>query len=252
MWITQLPSSKGLPKAAIAREPLPPTASLAWALAAGMSGSLGIAALYRGLATDRAALVVPLSGVVGAAIPVAFAATVAGVLPPVQQAGLLTALAGIFLVSRGHGARRAERSPGLAFGALAGVGFGGFFLCLAQVASGHVFTPLAVAGCGSLGMATVVVIAARVAPPLPWRNPTALLAGALDATGAMCYLLAVGWIRLDVAAVLSSFSRSSPMPRTGWPASHSKPAAARFSTARRPAGSSSAHRPCWGPAHPAP
>ncbi len=191
--------------ALIGREPLPPAASLGWALAAGMSGSLGIAALYKGLATDRAARVVPISGVVGAAIPVAFAAIVAGVLPPVQQAGLLIALAGIFLVSRGHGSRRAGRSPGLAFGSLAGVGFGGFFLCLAHVAPGHVFTPLAVAGCGSLVMATVVLAAARVPLPSPKRNPTAFLAGVLDATGAVCYLLAVGWIRLDVAAVLSSF-----------------------------------------------
>ncbi len=186
------------------REPLPPAASLGWALAAGMSGALGLAALYNGLATGRAALVVPISGVVGAAIPVAFAAMVSGVLPPVQQGGLLTALVGIFLVSRGHGSRGAGRSRGLTFGMLAGVGFGGFFLCLAHVAPGFVFTPLAVAGCGSLVTAVIVLIASGARLPSPRRSPTALLAGALDATGAVCYLLAVGWVRLDVAAVLSS------------------------------------------------
>jgi drug/metabolite transporter (DMT)-like permease len=190
--------------AVVAREAWPPAASVCWALAAGMVGSLGIAALYLGLAADRAALVVPTSGVVGAAIPVAVAALVAGMLPPIQQAGLLLAIVGIFLVSRSDRGERTGWLRGLVFGSLAGVGFGGFFLCLAQVAPGHVFTPLALVGVGSSAMAGLVMTLTRTRRPSPGRQPAALLAGALDATGAVSYLLAVGWIRLDVAAVLAS------------------------------------------------
>ncbi len=190
--------------ALVSREAAPPTASVGWAAAAGCSGALGIAALYAGLASGRAALVVPTSGVVGAAIPVAFAAAVAGVLPIVQQFGLLLALMGIFLVSFGQDGRRDAWAGGLASGTLAGVLFGGFFICLGQVGPGHVFTPLAVAGGASFTTAGAVLLIARPGIPSPARAPEALFAGVLDATGAVCYVLALRWIRLDIAAVLSS------------------------------------------------
>jgi drug/metabolite transporter (DMT)-like permease len=190
--------------AVISREPFPPVESLVWAAAAGAAGGLGIAALYRGLATEHSALVVPTSGVVGAAIPVLFAAVFQGVLPAAQQVGLVTALVGIWLVSTGHGSTGAAATRGLGYGALAGIGFGGFFVFLAQVESGHVFTPLAVAGCASLSTAILALKISRQSLPSPKQHPVALIAGVLDAVGAVCYLLAVQWIRLDVAAVLGS------------------------------------------------
>ena len=190
--------------AAVLRDPLPPVASAGWAAAAGMSGALGIAALYKGLATERAALVVPTSGVVGAAIPVLYGAVVVGVLPIVQQAGLVTALVGIWLVSEGHRSADLGASQGLAAGALAGLGFGGFFILLGQVDSGPVFTPLAAAGCGGFSVAVVALVVSRARLPSPPRNPPALLAGVLDGTGLVFYMLAMRWIRLDVAAVLGS------------------------------------------------
>jgi drug/metabolite transporter (DMT)-like permease len=177
---------------------------MGWAGAAGLCGSLGIAALYAGLASGRAALVVPTSGVIGAGIPVAFAAVIAGVLPIAQQLGLLTALVGIFLVSFGEDSRSATRPSGLAFGVLAGIGFGAFFIFLGQIPAGQVFAPLTVAGGASFTAACALLLIARTGFPSPARAPSALLAGALDATGAVCYVLALRWIRLDVAAVLSS------------------------------------------------
>ena len=44
----------------------------------------------------------------------------------------------------------------------------------------------------------------RQSLPSPRKHSVAFLAGALDATGAVCYLLATQWIRLDIAAVLGS------------------------------------------------
>ena len=186
------------------REHLPPVPSIGWAAAAGISGALGIAALYQGLATGRAALVVPVSGVVGAAIPVTFTAIIAGTLPVVQQLGLLTALIGIFLVSYGHGSGHSRWSSAFILGIVAGLGFGGFFIFLGQVESGYVFAPLAIVGCASFTVAAFFLTITRSTLPTSTHAPMALLAGALDATGAVCYLLATRWIRLDVAAVLSS------------------------------------------------
>lgn len=190
--------------AVLSREPWPPFESLVWAAAAGASGVLGIAALYRGLSTEHSAHVVPTSGVVGAAIPVLFAAVFQGVLPVIQQAGLVTALVGIWLVSAGHGSTRSNPTRGLGYGTLAGIGFGGFFVFLAQVESGFVFTPLAVAGCASISVSMLALKIARQSLPSPRQHSVAFLAGIFDAVGAVCYLLATQWIRLDVAAVLGS------------------------------------------------
>lgn len=190
--------------AALTADPLPSLTSTAWAAAAGASGGLGIAALYRGLATDRSALVAPTSGVLGAAVPVVFAAVVAGILPLPQQAGLVAALVGIFLVSRVVNPSESGASRGITMGLLAGLGFGGFFVFLGQVAAGPVLTPLVVTSLASLSVALGACGIARSRWPSLTRNRMALAAGGLDGSGALCYLLAIRWIRLDVAAVLGS------------------------------------------------
>ena len=186
------------------QETIPPMLDLGWAAAAGACGALGIAVLYKGLATERSSLVIPAAGVVGAAMPVLFAAIVEGLLPIVQQAGLVGALGGIWLVSEGHRAKISLASRGLAMGTLAGVGFGCFFILLGQVEPGPVFSPLAAAAFAGCAVSGIVLLIARVPLPSPTRNPVALLTGALDATGAVLYFLAIRWIRIDVAAVLAS------------------------------------------------
>jgi len=189
--------------AAGTRDPLPTLTAAAWAAGAGLSGALGLGVLYRGLATERSALVVPTAGVVGAAIPVLFGAVVEGVLPLLQQAGMVMALVGIWLVSGPHRANQtAVRGP--VIGAVAGIGFGGFFILLGQIESGAVFTPLIAAGGAGLVAAVIALVHTGAKLPAPTRNPTALWAGAMDAAGIVCYALAVRWIRLDVAAVLGS------------------------------------------------
>lgn len=190
--------------AMVMRESLPPLRSAGWAAAAGLSGALGIAALYKGLAIERAALVVPTAGVIGAAIPVLFEAAVHGVLPLWQQAGLIIALLGIWLVSQGHGRSGRGSSQGLLLGGVAGVGFGGFFILLGQVGPGAVFAPLAIAGCAGLVGAWLALVFSGTALPAPMGDPVALLAGVLDATGVVLFLIALRWIRLDIAAVLAS------------------------------------------------
>ncbi len=190
--------------AVVTRESLPQVASVGWAAAAGLSGALGLGALYKGLAIERAALVVPTAGVIGAAIPVLFEAAVHGVLPPLQQVGLVTALLGIWLVSQGHGSSGGGSSTGLLLGSVAGCGFGGFFMLLGQVGPGAVFVPLAIAGCAGLLAAVVALALSGSTLPWPTRNPIALLVGVLDAAGVVSFLLATRWIRLDIAAVLAS------------------------------------------------
>ncbi len=192
-----------LASALISAEPFELDRSILWAAAAGLAGSGGIVALYRGLAVGSAATVAPLAAVTAAVIPVLFTATTVGLPRLVQLAGFALALIGIWLVSRSASERPASRE-GVKLGALAGVGFGGFLILIAQVEVSAVYVPLMVARAMMLATAIVTLSVRRVAFPGLWSNPIGLLAGVLDAGGNVLYLLARQHVRLDTAAVLSS------------------------------------------------
>jgi drug/metabolite transporter (DMT)-like permease len=186
------------------REPLPDRATLGWASGAGISGAIGIACLYRGLAEGRAAVVAPTAAVVTAAVPVLFAALTAGLPRPAQLAGFALAMIGIWLVGHTESDRPASAGD-LKLALSAGLGFGGFLTLIAQVDPALVFMPLAITRTVTF-LTALVLLAARRAPlPSPTSNPFAWVAGLLDASGNVLYLLARQFTRLDVAAVLSSF-----------------------------------------------
>jgi uncharacterized membrane protein len=184
-------------------EPIPGAAALGWAVAAGLSGTLGLGALYRGLAVGRMAVVAPVSAVLSAAIPAAIGALAEGPPPAAKLLGFALALLGIWLVAR-TGAAGLERQ-GLVLALTAGLGFGGFLVLMHQGAQAGPFWPLAAARSTSLAL----VLAAAVARRQPWAParaalPLVLLSGALDAGGNAFFVLAGRAGRLDMAGVLSS------------------------------------------------
>ena len=95
---------------------------------AGVFGAAGAVALYHGLARARAAVVAPLAGVVGAALPVIGGVGLGERPTQTAWAGIALALPGIWLLA----ADRVEIGPGARFGLLAGLGFGLEFLVLGQ------------------------------------------------------------------------------------------------------------------------
>jgi drug/metabolite transporter (DMT)-like permease len=184
-------------------EPLPSASGAFWAGAAGVSGAVGIACLYRGLSLGNAAVVAPSAAVISAALPVIYSLFALGAPRPGQLAGFALALLGIWLVSSTAAGGQAGRQA-LLLALLAGLGFGGFFILIAQVEPGLVFTPLIVARTVSLGVALLLLLVRRAALPALTSNPVALAAGLLDSGGNIFFLLAQQFTRLDVAAVLSS------------------------------------------------
>jgi drug/metabolite transporter (DMT)-like permease len=185
-------------------EPVPSRANAAWAAAAGLAGSIGIASLYHGLAIGGAAMVAPVAAVVTAAIPAVF--TAFAVAPPNgwQVAGFLAAGAGIWFVTRQPRSAESSSRTGIRQAITAGIGFGTFLILIAQVDRALVFGPLVVARAVMLAMGIVLMIAGKVSVPGLTSNPLALAAGALDAGGNVFFVLARQHTRLDVAAVLSS------------------------------------------------
>ncbi|MGI8747404.1 MAG: EamA family transporter, partial [Deinococcus sp.] len=109
--------------------------------------------------------------------------------------GVGLVLGGISLLSLGPGGR----GRGLPLALLAGLGFGLFFVTLAQ--AGGVFWPLAAARLAS--SAVMLPLVARRFGLRPHRPLLVLAAVPGDALGNLCYLLSAGAGRLAVAGLLS-------------------------------------------------
>lgn len=185
-------------------ESLIPWPDVLWALASGVMGGLGLIFLYRGLAGGNAALVSPTAGVIGAAVPVVVGAFLEGLPTLAQLAGFALGLSGIWLASRSVESNPGEARKGLGLAVLAGLGFGGFFVFLAQVSSDQFFTPLVLSKGVQILMAAVIITGSHLRLATWQGIPVAVLGGVLDAGANAFYLAAANLTRMDIAAVLSS------------------------------------------------
>jgi drug/metabolite transporter (DMT)-like permease len=216
---------------ALARgEQLTTPADLAWGALAGLSGMIGIGALYHGFTLGRMGVIAPISAVLATTIPVVFEALTRGLPSTLQLAGFGIALVGIWLLSRpeqqaplllespdGRGATPrpsgdsrssgVDGAPkGLGMAMIAGLGFAGFFIGLGQVSGSAVFWPLAAGRTAAVAVMLVFALATRrqVAPRRSSPLWLFALAGVLDVSGNLFFLLSVQNGRLDVTAVLAS------------------------------------------------
>lgn len=202
-------------------ERLPALPVLGWAGAAGLAGALGLVSLYQALAVGVMGIAAPVSALVAAAMPVAFAALSQGLPTGWQLAGFGLAMIAVWFVSRPAGpalSRERGQPRGLRLAILAGIGFGGFYIFISRARTDSVFWPLAAAQLitlvAVLAVAGALALARRggAASPLSPALQTVLLmllAGALDAGGNAFFLLAEHAGRLDVAAVLASLYPAS-------------------------------------------
>jgi len=189
--------------ALVRRESLPPTPDLFWGGLAGLSGMVGLGFLFRGFATGRMGIVAPVSAVLGTALPVIFTAFAEGLPRQLQLLGFGLAIISIWLLSRPERLGVYPAEIGMAL--LAGLGFGGFFIAIGQVGESAVFWPL-VAGrlAACTAMTAFALSTRRPVVPSPFPLGLLLLAGILDVTGNLFFLLAMQLGRMDVTAVLGS------------------------------------------------
>jgi drug/metabolite transporter (DMT)-like permease len=185
-------------------ESWPSSRAMFWATSGGIVGTLGLIALYRGLVSGNAATVSPISGVIGAAIPVVFGTLTAGLPGIIRLAGFAVAVPGIWLVTLAPSVKQGESRNGFWLGAVAGMCFGIYFVCIAHIGRGEVFGPLAVSKAAAGLLALLLVSVARHDWPSFRGNPAALLAGALDPLANALFLMSSHYTRIDVTAVLAS------------------------------------------------
>lgn len=170
---------------------------------AGAGNALGITALYRSLAEDKMGVGAPVAAVITAVLPVVIGIASQGWPNALQLGGFLLAAIGIWLLAKPQGS--AGISRGLRNAVLAGIGFSGFLVLIKYVGGAQAFWPVAIARATSSMLIFLMGLSARAR----WRDarPAAgfiLLAGTLDATGGLLFLVTTHHARLDVAAVLAS------------------------------------------------
>ena len=193
--------------ALVAAESRPDQVEVLWSLAAGVGGAIAISSFYRALAVGEMGVVAPLSGVVGAGVPVIASFALGETVSPLQGIGIACALTAVVVVSIG------SRSRSTAWGTLpfviaAGVGFAFFYLAMdrATASSGHLWLPLLMArtSAGAVLVAIATATHGVSVQAASQQLPLLVLVGLGDLGGSLFFMLANANGPLSIAVVLSS------------------------------------------------
>ena len=180
-------------------------ARLAWGIAAGVVGAVGLLLFYRALALGPMSLVAPLSAVVAATVPVPFAVAMQGAANAFQGVGIAIGILGIWLVAGGPRQAQAITRPAVLLALGAGSCFGVFFVLLHLASPEAAMWPLVVGRVAGLLLVGAAALSRGIGVPAgrsAWGP--AVLAGILDAGGNASFVMAAEAGRLDVASLLVS------------------------------------------------
>ncbi|HEY4439853.1 MAG TPA: EamA family transporter [Candidatus Elarobacter sp.] len=197
----------------------PRPVDLAIGAACGVAGGFAVALLYRGLAIGTMGVVSPITAVLAAAVPVAYAIARGERPAPLAIAGIACALAAVVLVSAAtpkpteaeqdapiaRPRRRHRFPPGIPEAIGAGTAFGFLFIGLAATSAQAGFFPMLAMRVMSLGLivggALVLRQSLHVARP---TFRTIAWAGALDMSANVLFIVAAHNGPLAIVAVLTS------------------------------------------------
>lgn len=157
--ISQLVSTVVLVAAALVLGGALPRAVLVPGMLAGAFEAVAIAALYRGLAVGRAGLVAPASAI-SPVVPLSVSVALGVVPGPWQLAGIVLVLVGLVLAAREPLGGGPLDLTSLGHGLFAALGFGAYFVFMAQASAESVLWALGTARVTALAC---VLLAAAVA-----------------------------------------------------------------------------------------
>jgi drug/metabolite transporter (DMT)-like permease len=204
--------------------PLLPSASptrpdLLWGAAAGLTGGIGVALLYRALAIGTMAVVAPTTAVCAVAIPVMVSVLLGERPAPLAVAGIALGIGSIVLVSRQRATAQSQRHDptaprrlpvGVGTALASGVAIGFFFLTLAQTGPSAGLWPILVARLVSVTLFGSLAIAGKHSIRMPAAVAgLVIVAGAIDMLANALYLLAVWQGPLSIVVTLSSLYPAS-------------------------------------------
>ena len=194
----------------------PARADLLWGVAAGLTGGVGVALLYRALAIGTMAVVAPTTAVCAVAIPVVVAVLLGERPLPLAVAGILLGIVSIILVSQQQRSEaRSSASPrrlplGVGSALASGVAIGFFFLSLARTTPDAGMWPLLVSRLASVVLFSSIAVTRRSSFRMP-AGVAALVvaAGVIDMLANALYLLAARQGPLSIVVTLSSLYPAS-------------------------------------------
>ena len=190
---------------------------LMWGAFAGIAGGIGVALLYRALATGVMAIVAPVTAVCAVVIPV-LAGVLSGERPStVTLAGIVLALVAIALVSQSSNAtndttvRSTSQARSLMLALLSGVAIGLFYLALARTGDDAGLWPLVAARTASVALfGSLALTQGRRSLTLPRGAARwAIGCGAVDMAANALYLVAARRGALSVVVTLTSLYPAS-------------------------------------------
>lgn len=197
-------------------ELVPPGSDLVIGAVAGLAGTLGLAAFYRGLAIHQMGIVAPIAAAVTALVPVGLGAVIEGLPAVTQMIGFGLAILAIWIMSWTGGQIHVQLRV-LTLPIVAGLGFAFFLIGIDQASHHAVLWPLIGARIAGISMLFAVVMARRQwETPCGNQLPIIGLAGLFDATGNVLFALAANAGRLDIAAVLSSLYPATTVLLAAW------------------------------------
>ena len=183
----------------------PPDAHfLVYGALAGLSGLIGLAAFYRGMAVGAMAVVAPISAT-GAAIPVVVGVATGDRPSAIQGAGLLVALVGVVIASRERGTAGARLAAGTGLALAAAAGFGGFFVGMDAASDGGVLWALLAARAFDVALLAGVALLLRPGLALGGRDTRDIVAvGLFDVSANALFALASTEGLVSLVAVVAS------------------------------------------------
>jgi uncharacterized membrane protein len=185
-------------------EQAPSAISLAWGVAAGTSGTVGLLLLFSGLAIGPMGVVSALSAVVAGGVPVLFALFTMGFPGWLAVLGFALATFAICLINFER-SETAVSAKALAFALLSGLTFAILFLCLDQIEAGSAFWPLVASRVLILPGLVYFNGGLKGTGSCLKQNLALLLTiGTLDSLGNAAYTIATQMGRLDEASVIGS------------------------------------------------
>jgi len=186
---------------------------------AGLTGSIGVALLYRGLAMGPMSVVAPITAVCAVVIPLIAGLMFGEQLTPLAALGVAMAIAAVVLLGQEAAPAPASTEPprtaahvtqAVRIALASGVAIGGFFVCLGRTAAPAGLWPLAVSRTVSVTVFLVVAFSTRQTWQVPAAAlPAAIACGGLDMIANGLYLAAVRQGQLSLVATLASLYPAS-------------------------------------------
>jgi drug/metabolite transporter (DMT)-like permease len=186
-------------------------ADLVWGAAAGCAGGIGVALLYRGLASGPMSVVAPVTAVCAVIVPVVVGLSLGERPGGVTLAGIGLAVVAVALAGQSaHADEPAPDGPERRWRALrlavsSGVMIGLFLVALGRTPASAGLWPLVAARVVSISLFSAIAIGAG--DPIVLKGQPAMVAitgGTLDMLANFCYLAAVRYGPLSVIATLAS------------------------------------------------